>query len=101
MRRKASEFDQIEVPGGGRMPSGSSGVNRTEQLQNMVEQSVRDRGGYPTRGGVPMKTKTQINQDAERQRMRDAPFRTQKFRKGGMVKGGKSMSCKSHVDWSE
>jgi hypothetical protein len=96
MRRKQSELDQIEVPGGGALPRGSGGTSRVDELRGMVERSVHERGGYPTRGGVQLKTKTDINRDAEQQRARNA---TQKFRKGGMV--GKSSSCKSHVNWSK
>ena len=64
---------------GGRLTRPGAGDPMTDRAAGQIEQSVRDRGGYPTRNGQPMKTKMQ-----ERMEQRKAKFN---FRKGGMVKG--------------
>ena len=46
---------------------GSAMARRENELANQVQRSIEERGGYPTRGGVPLKTKMQ-----ERMETRDA-----------------------------
>jgi hypothetical protein len=92
----------IETPGagGGRAAPPARTVDRIGQrenyIKNQVEQSITDRGGYPTRGGQPLKTKMQerMEQRQANQPPIDEAARAARkkkfgigFSKGGMVKG--------------
>ena len=65
-------------------------VDRTSYLKGQMEQSIQDRGGYPTRGGKPMMTKMQQRMEARKAAAEAEPIKKRepfKFNKGGMVKG--------------
>lgn len=89
----------------------SSAAARGDYLKGQVEQSVKDAGGYPTRGGKPMMTRMQqraqmrqsafeqnqadtASERAAAQAARKAKFGI-KYNKGGMVKGSQNRDyCK-------
>jgi hypothetical protein len=66
----------------------SSATARADYLKGQVDQSVRDAGGYPTRGGKPMMTRMQQRMEARKAAAENEPVKKRepfKFRKGGMV----------------
>ena len=118
MARKLYEKGLFEAgaPGGGGAgrPTGSlpkSGLSNWEKRENylkgQIEQSVKERGGFPTSKGVPMQSKMQLRaaqraaQQPEIDRAKEAAREERKakfgirYNKGGMVKGGQNRDyCK-------
>jgi hypothetical protein len=98
MRRKDPLFDIVSElgprrAGGGGLSARGKGPSQeikdtlrsgpTRDWRGVVEQSIRDRGGYPTRDGKPLMTK--MEQRAAKRRAESGG--TTEFARGGAVKG--------------
>ena len=58
----------------------------TSRLKNIVDRSVEEAGGFPTRGGKPMMTKMQERELERKRKYQEETGDTRNYAKGGMVK---------------